>query len=118
MTRKLILVWADSETGKVMNLDGTSSSVIVPKEPFSYVQPGLIDRVFDVVVTHKTKSKLATQPLYAASKVDLSSAAVPLPKLVDIPKEEFMRLSTIEKISRDAWMNCLEAITAQMPKGE
>ena len=33
MTRNLILVWADSETGDVMNGDGTVVGKIVPIEP-------------------------------------------------------------------------------------
>ncbi len=113
MTRNLILVWADSETGEVMNLDGTSSSVIVPKEPHSYVQTGLVDKVDDVVVTHKQATKYATQPLYAKGKVDLSGAAVKLPEKVSRIVE-----SPVQQICDIAWNDCIDQIIATRPKGE
>lgn len=87
MTRPLILVWADPETGEVMNPDGTVAGKIVPN-----------------FITY--------QALFANSKVDLSSAAVKLPKRKEISPFESARVG-----DRGEGHNaCLDAITATMPK--
>jgi len=90
MTRRIVLIPVDADTGEVVNKDGSVGGKVVPK-PLPYWDNFL-----------------------AASKVDISGAEVKLPE-----RKTYDAHTPPIEVGRVVGHNaCLDAIKAQMPKGE
>ena len=109
MTRSLILVWADPETGEVMNADGTVAGKLLKyHESHDWSKDG------ERCANCGDKDWMAGS--YCVSLVDLSGAAVKL------PEESNVGYRDIDGDWVSPWANghnaCLNAILATMPKEE
>ena len=102
MTRRLILLVADADTGEVMEGGGASELVIVPKEPSEEILIGMIEATAlangSALEMHRRYNGMLS-----VSRVDLTKAEVKL-----------KRYELADDAETQSWNACLDAITAQM----
>lgn len=126
MTRRIILIAADADTGEIINRDGTVGGKVVLNDPVAYMiwspfsGPAQFTTDKSAPVRTAQRADYTCTLLHAASKVDLSEAVIePIVTYEMVRAANHMTPNEFAHLDKMRWQakHINVAIKAQMPKG-